>query len=180
MKLSYLVLSGLLAVFVSLGLWGTISATRPNAAPPRVPHTTPTLTPSPTPTSTPTAGTCQTDTESLTVTAAKDKIHVGERVKIVVTLTNEGCATLGLPEYFLHVVKHRSKQVLVPANPKPIEHSLGLSQGESDKAKFVLHGAHKGKVDISSYVSLEVGLGPGGPYYWSGAGSNHITVQVLP
>ncbi len=168
MKRAHFVYSVLVGLGLALLLFGTSNGARPEPLRASAIQITPTPAP------------CESHDESLRVRASESQIQVGETVTISVRLKNKGCAGLGLPQYSLFLTSNNGAAVLRPAKPKSVTHYLGLGTGDSDKAEFVLRGVRRGQVDIHASVTFEVSLGPHGPYYWSGAGSNHIVVKVKP
>jgi hypothetical protein len=116
----------------------------------------------------------------LTLTASATQIRVGESLWVTATLRNEGWALIGLPLYRLQIDQPVDQPSLEPAAPEPIEHHLGLGQGESDAATFTLQAVRPGHARLWASVSIEVHEGFPGPAYWSHAGSQRLEVEVVP
>ena len=60
---------------------------------------------------------------------------------VTVTLRNEGCVALGLPQYRLQVRSLEPGSFLEPSDPEPIVHYLAVGPGQSDAADFLLRAA---------------------------------------
>ncbi len=122
-------------------------------------HTpTPTL-PSPTPS-------CETHTATVTIDSDVQRLQVGDEVTITVVLSNEGCADMGMPKYYLSVSTDSTSPVLYPINPEPIVRYIGISPGESNSQDFILDAVGTGTASLSATVTFEVHLGYPGPAYW--------------
>ena len=46
---------------------------------------------------------CERETASVLLSAFTESFKVGEAVKVTVTVNNEGCVALGLPQYRLYI-----------------------------------------------------------------------------
>ena len=139
------------------------------------PSETPTATATPSPTGTQTATAtlaCERDTASLQLSASAENLKVGDVVKVTVTLKNEGCVALGLPQYRLYVQSDGSQPIFTPENPQPIVHYLAVNPGQSDAVEFDLTAAASGQATLTAMVSYEVHLGYPGPAYWGAIGTN--------
>ena len=124
---------------------------------------------------------CKSHTASTSISSTATTLHVGDVVTVTVTLNNEGCVELGLPQYRLQVRSQEPGSFLEPSDPEPIVHSLGVEPGESDTADFVLRGAEAGRATLSATASFEVHLGYPGPAYWGASGSERaLEIVILP
>jgi hypothetical protein len=138
--------------------------------------------PSETASLTPTATlTCESETASVVLSAAAENANVGDAVKVTVTVNNEGCLTLGLPQYRLYIQSDGAQSILLPDPPEPIVHYLGVAPGQSDFTEFVLTAAAAGQATLTATVSYEVHLGYPGPAYWGMTGSDRpLMIMVAP
>jgi len=126
-------------------------------------------------------GTCQQHAAEMTIATSSPEIRVGELVTITLSLTNTGnCAMLGLPKYTLVTSADPAGSLFQPANPAPVDHSLGLDPGKSDTATFTLHAVNPGGAVLSGNASFEVHLGYPGPAYWATAASQTLSINVIP
>lgn len=124
---------------------------------------------------------CEKDTASVVLTASADNLNVGDTVKITVTLNNEGCVALGLPQYRLDLQSDSTTSILTPDPPEPVVHYLAVSPGQSGSVEFELTAAAAGQVVLTAAVSYEVHLGYPGPAYWgSAAGGEALEITVTP
>lgn len=123
-------------------------------------------------------GECRTHSASMRLTATATTIQVGETVTLTATLSNEGCANLGLPLYRLYIENHETASVFDPDPPEPVTHYLGIPPGASDQVEFVLTAASPGRATLRVTVSFEVHLGYPGPAYWSGSSTQPLEIQV--
>lgn len=158
-----------LGVFLLMGMTATFSAalspTRAAVEPPAV-----LVTPSSPP------PTCMTHTTGMTLTANSLSPPVGDVLTATVTLANEGCGLIGLPQYRLYITQ--SPYTLAPASPDPVLHTLGLNPGETDVATFTLHTLGVGTATLRAAASFEVHLGYSGPAYWAADSAAPLTVTV--
>jgi hypothetical protein len=116
---------------------------------------------------------CETHTAVLNLDIEPTAVSVNDTLTVTATLENSGCANIGLPQYRLTA----SPELVDPAAPDPITHSLGLGPGDSDSAEFVVTAVSPGTLTLNSTVSFEVHLGYPGPAYWGAAGtSKEITI----
>jgi hypothetical protein len=132
------------------------------------------------PTPTPTLA-CEMHTASMMLAASVTVLEVGEAVSVTVTLSNEGCVTLGMPQYWLGVASVEEESIFDPSQPEPVVHYLGVSPGQSDMAEFVLRAVKSGQVTLTASASFEVHLGYPGPAYWAGSNVKEpLIVTVKP
>jgi hypothetical protein len=123
---------------------------------------------------------CETHTASVVLTASAESVEVGDALVVTVTLNNEGCTKLGLPQYRLSVQSDKSELILVPNNPKPVIHYLAVAPGQSDATEFHLEAVAVGEAILTSSVSFEVHLGYPGPAYWGGSSGEPLIIIVAP
>ena len=121
---------------------------------------------------------CEAHTASTTLEASDTALQVGETVTVTVTLRNEGCLTLGIPQYRLKIEPAEEESIFDPSQPEPIVHSLGVSPGQSDVAEFVLRAVKSGQATLSASASFEVHIGYPGPAYW-GASNTEAPLVVI-
>jgi hypothetical protein len=134
-----------------------------------------TATPSPTPTLA-----CETDTASLVVSLSAETVKAGDGVSVTLTLNNEGCVALGLPQYRLAIQSDGPEAVFAPSSPEPVVHYLAVAPGGTDTAGFGLRAVAAGQATLSASVSYEVHLGYPGPAYWGSASAEDILMTVAP
>lgn len=144
------------------------------------------------PTDTPTATTviqvsdtptlaCDHDTATLVLSTNAQNPKVGDAVQVTVTLNNEGCVALGLPQYRLYIASDGSQPILTPAAPEPVVHYLAVNPGQTDSAEFTLTAAASGQAKLTATVSYEVHLGYPGPAYWGSAATGEpLVLSVAP
>jgi hypothetical protein len=163
----------------------TVLPTR-RAARTKTPTDTPTATvelqPSeiPSPTPTPTLA-CERETASILLSVSTENAKVGDSVKVTVTVNNEGCLTLGLPQYRLYVQSDGPQSMFTPENPEPVVHYLGVDPGQFDAAEFDLTAVSSGQATLTAMVSYEVHLGFPGPAYWGAIGTREpLIIAVAP
>ena len=123
---------------------------------------------------------CETHTASVIVSADVASPGVGDRVKITVTLKDEGCTSLGMPRYRLEIQSEGAEAVFTPDSPEPITHYLAVEPGQSDTAEFELQAAAAGQATLTVLVSFEVHIGYPGPAYWGGGASEPLVITVAP
>ena len=159
----------------------------PTRRPPRTksPMDTPTvmveLSPSETPSPTPTATlSCERETASALLSVAAESLKVGDAVKVTVTVNNEGCVALGLPQYRLYIQSDISQSIFTPEQPDPVVHYLAIRPGQSDSAEFELKAISSGQVTLTGSISYEVHLGYPGPAYWGYRATAPILIAVEP
>jgi len=132
------------------------------------------------PTPTPTLA-CEMHTASMMLAASVTVLEVGEAITVTVTLSNEGCATLGMPQYWLGVASVEEESIFDPSEPEPVVHYLAVSPGQSDMAEFVLRAVKSGQATLTASASFEVHLGYPGPAYWAGSNTKEpLIVTVKP
>jgi hypothetical protein len=112
---------------------------------------------------------CETHAARLLLEASEGMPRVGDRITVKVTLRNEGCPSLGLPQYRLEVQSDGPDAVLLPSRPEPVVHSLAVAPGQVDVAEFTFAAAAAGQVTLTASASFEVHLGYPGPAYWGQA-----------
>lgn len=135
---------------------------------------TPVLDPSPT-------LACERETASLVVSADSENLNVGDSVVITVTLSNEGCVALGLPQYRLYVTSAGTQPIFSPEIPEPVVHYLAVAPGQADSTEFTLTAVAGGQAELRATASYEVHLGYPGPAYWGSTGSGDpLIITVGP
>jgi hypothetical protein len=154
-----------------------ITACTPAALPTSGPLTPEPITPTLLSTITPT---CETHTASVVLSSSAEDLRVGDTVTITVTLVNEGCVALGLPQYRLTDQSDGAQAIFDPADPEPINHSLGVAPGQSDTANFELKAVASGQANFSALVSFEVHIGYPGPAYWGSSSGELLSIMVAP
>jgi hypothetical protein len=137
---------------------------------------TPTPTPTNTPTLTPTP-TCETHTASVALTASAERIQVGETVGVTVTLDNQGCVALGMPQYQLNI---KPGTLFAQTGSEPVVHYLSVAPGQSDTAAFELEAVASGRARVMASTSFEVHLGDTGPAYWGNSAGGPLFIEVAP
>lgn len=157
----------------------------PDDEPPPVPTdtATETLTATPEITDTPTPTlilTCDHETAFAFLSVSTENLKVGDTVTVTVTLKNEGCVNLGLPQYRLRIQPDGPDPIFSPENPEPVVHYLSVRPGESDSQEFVLTAVASGGATLSGSASFEVHLGYPGPAYWGYAGTAPLSLTVVP
>ena len=123
---------------------------------------------------------CKVHTASMTLSSTATSLHVGEAVTVTVTLLNEGCVGLGLPQYRLQVHSAGSQPILEPSNPEPVVHYYGVAPGQSDTEEFSLRAVRSGQATLRASASFEAHLGYPGPAYWGFSSSEPLTINVMP
>ena len=175
MHLPLLWLFSLLAVSL-LGL----AACRAGASP-QPPLTLPTPEPTSTPTPLPPTAECQSESASVELLLSAGTLQVGDTLQAQVTIHNQGCLALGLPQFRLTLSGAAHEAVFAPASIEPVVHYGSVSPGSSDTVEFSLVAVGAGEVELSASVSYEVHLGYPGPAYWGMAGSGApLIVTVAP
>ena len=106
-------------------------------------------------------------------------MRVGETLAITGTLSNNGCAMLGLPLYSLRQVSSEG-MIFEPVEVEPVLHSLGINEGDQDQVQFILTARQPGLAMLSLSASVEVHLGYPGPAYWASVASLPVEVRVIP
>ena len=122
---------------------------------------------------------CKTHTASTSVSSTSTSLRVGEIVTVTVTVNNEGCVALGLPQYRLRLGSEETDSPLEPSDPDPIVHYLGIAPGQSDSTDYALRATQPGQVALSASVSFEVHLGYPGPAYWGNSGTGEVLVIAV-
>ncbi len=120
--------------------------------------------------------TCTTHTTGMTLMTSSTVPEVGDRVMVTVTLANEGCGQVGLPEYRLALATE--PLILVPESPISVTHFLALAPDATDTVTFSLQTMGVGDVTLGASASFEVHLGYPGPAYWSYDRTAHVQVSV--
>lgn len=121
---------------------------------------------------------CQTHQAQLMLYPSSDLLQVGDSLILTATLSNTGCAMLGLPKYSLTVMADGDGGPVQPTDMEPVIHSIGLRDGEHDEAYITLKAVAPGKAELKVSASFEVHLGYPGPAYWSSATSRPVIVEV--
>lgn len=143
-------------------------------------HTlTATLEKTDTPTLTPTLA-CDHETAFAFLSVSTESLKVGDTVTVTVTLKNEGCVGLGLPQYRLRIQPDGPDPIFSPQNPEPVVHYLAVGPGESDSQEFVLTAVASGGATLNGSASFEVHLGYPGPAHWGYAGTAPLSLTVAP
>jgi len=122
--------------------------------------------------------TCETHTASVQVQPSAQSVPVGQQLIVRVTLLNQGCVALGLPQYTLRVHAPQGQPLFNPPQPEAVVHSLAVAPGQSDSVEFVLQAAQVGSGALQASVSFEVHIGYPGPAYWGGATSAPVNIAV--
>lgn len=125
-------------------------------------------------------GPCDTHTASMTLSATAATCEVGQAVTVTLSLFNEGCVGLGLPQYSLYVDSDGPSAILEPSYPEPVVHYLGIGTGQSDAQEFVLWAVEPGQATLRGSTSFEVHLGYPGPAYWGGSTAAPLEITVVP
>ena len=133
--------------------------------------------PSPTPTAT---LSCERETASALLSVDAESLKVGDAVKVTVTVNNEGCVALGLPQYRLYIQSDGSQSIFTPEQPDPVVHGLAIRPGQSDSAEFELNAISSGQVTLTGSISYEVHLGFPGPAYWGYRATAPLLIAVEP
>lgn len=130
------------------------------------------------PTPTPTLA-CEMHTASMMLAASVTTLEVGETITVTVTLRNEGCGRLGMPQYWLGVKSAKEESIFDPSQPEPVVHYLAVPPGQSDMAEFVLRAVESGQATLAASTSFEVHLGYPGPAYWAGSNAKEPLVVIV-
>jgi len=139
---------------------------RPQPSETQIPDITPTLS-------------CETHTASLVLTASTESLKVGDTVIVIAKLNNEGCLTLGLPQYRLYIQSDISEPIFTPDKLDPVVHYLGVDPGDSDTVEFELRAIASGQVTLTAMVSFEVHLGYPGPAYWGATSTTEPLIIIV-
>ncbi len=196
--------STVLVIVIGVGLLSILSCN--SASTPEAIYGTSTSIPLTSPSST---SECETHTASLTLSAPRTTLAVGESVTVTATLRNQGCGMLGLLKYTLNVhsepfsdgemdkpptgtpvsdpeytpqagnTPFPELSVLERLDPGSVEHYLAVDPGESDRAEFVLKAVEVGEAYLTASVSYEVHLGYPGPAYWGHSSTGEALVIVV-
>ena len=169
-NLVVLVMSVVMTGLCSRSHWSAVSAARGDLAP-STHHTFLPLIPN--------EG-CKGHTASMTLSSTATSLQIGEAVTLTVTLLNEGCVGLGLPQYRMYVHSAGTDPVLEPSSPEPVVHYYGIAPGQSDSEEFQLRAVGLGEATLSASASFEVHLGYPGPAYWGSSSSEPLTINVMP
>jgi hypothetical protein len=127
--------------------------------------------PSPTPT-------CETHTASVQVQPSLQSVQIGQQLIVRVTLLNQGCATLGVPQYTLRVHAPQGQPLFNPPVPDSVTHNLAIAPGQADSVDFVLQAAQVGSGSLQANVSFEVHIGLPGPAYKAETYSAPVNIAV--
>jgi len=120
---------------------------------------------------------CETASGSLSLQLSDTEVTVGEIVTVTVTLQNEGCLAMGLPQYRLAVQAVQGEPFEMP---EPVVHSLAVAPESKDAHVFMLHAEQVGEFLLSAHASFEVHVGYPGPAYWGAASSGDpVRLYVL-
>jgi len=122
---------------------------------------------------------CETHSASVGLSAPVRSLHVGDRVRVTVTLTNEGCVALGSLQYRLHIQSDRTVPILSPSDPLPVVHYTAVGQAESDTAEFDFVAAAPGQATLTASANFEVHLGYPGPAYWGASASREPLILTV-
>jgi hypothetical protein len=125
-------------------------------------------------------GNCEAYTAAMTLSATTTRLETGEVFTVTVALANQGCGSLGMPQYRLYVQSDEAQPVLDPGRPEPVVHYLGVAPGQSDAAEFVLRAVEPGQTALSASASFEFHVGYPGPAYWGGSRAGPLVVTVKP
>jgi hypothetical protein len=109
---------------------------------------------------------CETGTGSVTLSSSALTVNVGDTFNVRVTLKNEGCLSLGVPQYIVSVSTPGSQPSVVPTDPEPIVHYLAVDPGQADSEEFAFQAVAPGSVEFNVSASFEVHQGYPGPAYW--------------
>lgn len=123
---------------------------------------------------------CETHTASMVLSVSDETPQVGDTVKVTVTLSNEGCVALGLPQYRLRIQSDTPESVFAPSDLEPVVHYLAVAPGQSDTAEFELRATADGQATLSASASFEVHLGYPGPAYWGSSSTGEHLISVAP
>ena len=121
---------------------------------------------------------CETHTASVQVQPSVQSVQVGQQVIVRVTLSNQGCATLGRPQYTLRVHAPQGQPLFNPPMPDSITHNLAIAPGQADSAQFVLQAAQVGSGVLQATVSFAVYIDFPGPAYLADVTSAPIDIAV--
>jgi hypothetical protein len=121
---------------------------------------------------------CETHTASVQVQPSAQSVLVGQQLVVRMTLSNQGCVALGLPQYTLRIHAPQGQPLFNPPQPESVTHSLAIAPGQSDSVEFVLQGAQVGSGALQARVSFEVHIGYPGPAYWGDATSAPVNIAV--
>ncbi len=122
--------------------------------------------------------TCETHTASVQVQPSVQSVQIGQQVIVRVMLLNQGCATLGLPQYTLRVHAPQGQPLFNPPVPDSVTHNLVVAPGQSDSVEFVLQAAQVGSGSLQANVSFEVHIGFPGLAYKADAYSVPVNIAV--
>ena len=125
-------------------------------------------------------GKCEKHTAVMTLSASATELKTGGALTVTVTLANQGCGSLGMPQYRLYVQSDEAQPLLDPSRPEPVVHYLGVAPGQSDTAEFVLWAVEPGRAALSASASFEFHVGYPGPAYWGGSRAEPLVVTVKP
>lgn len=121
---------------------------------------------------------CATHQADLQLSASASMLQIGDSLTLTATLTSAGCAMIGLQKYSLILDADAEDSHLLPAEPEPVIHSIGLRDGEQDEVFFTLQAVTPGEVELQATASFEVHLGYPGPAYWSSVTSQPVRIRI--
>ena len=121
---------------------------------------------------------CETHTASVGLSVSATEPNVDDIVEVSVTLNNQGCVALGLPQFRLYVQSDEPEAVLTPDDPEPVVHYLAVAPAETDAVEFELQAVTAGEATIRASASFEVHLDDAA--YWGQAGSGPLAITVVP
>jgi hypothetical protein len=101
-------------------------------------------------------------------------------VKVTVTVNNEGCLTLGFPQYRLYIQSDGPQSIFTPEQPDPVVNYPAIQPGQSDSAEFELQAIASGQVTLTGSISYEVHLGYPSPAYWGYRATVPLLIAVVP
>lgn len=122
---------------------------------------------------------CEMHAASMMLTASVTMLEVGETITVTVTLSNEGCVALGMPQYWLGVEYAEEESIFDPSQPQSVVHYLAVPPGQSDMAEFVLRAVESGQATLAASASFEMHLGYPGPAYWAGSSTKEPLVVIV-
>jgi hypothetical protein len=130
-----------------------------------------TVPPPPTPT-------CETHTAAVQVQPSTQSVQLGQQLIVQVTLLNQGCVALGLPQYTLRVHAPQGQPLFNPPLPDSVTHDLVVAPGQSDSVEFALQAAQVGSGSLQANVSFNVHIGYPSSVYQADAYSAPVNIAV--
>jgi len=116
----------------------------------------------------------------MALSATATTLKAGDIFTVTVTLANQGCGMLGLPQYRLYIGSDETQPIFDPNVPEPVVHYLGVASGQSDAAEFALRAVRPGEAMLSASASFEFHAGYPGPAYWGSSNVGPLFVTVAP